>query len=183
MGRRCTICDSLERQAIEAAIIERARTAEIIERFGVTRRQIQGHRTHMAQETREAIQMAGQGVLDLPANMTADKRDRLGQLVSAYDEMLDLREKARDIYATARGKDADRVKLSAVGELRQIVETMAKLMLIEMKRQESGAAGRGEPTWDEVREELRDAIGRHPEARAAIIEVIELLVSRHPRGS
>ena len=180
MGRRCTICDSTARPLIEQAILERQRQKDLIARFGVTRRQLEGHRTHMAAEAGTAIRLAGQGLLPLPPNLSEDKAGRMGQLVSAYDEMLDLRDKAREIFDGADGKDRDRVKLAAVGELRGIIETMAKLSLVALKLDEAGRSrDRGEPGLGEIKEVLLNAISRHPESREGIVFAIAELARRY----
>ncbi len=87
----------------------------------------------MAAEASTAVSLAQQGKLDLEPNMSDEKKRRLGTFISAYDELLDLRKKARHIYRTASGKSADANKLGAIRELSNIMETMVKLQLVQLR--------------------------------------------------
>ena len=179
MGRHCTICESTQRPAIEAAILERKRTRDICDQYGVTRRQIQGHQKHLATEASTAVGLAQQGKLDLDPNMSDEKKQRLSTIISAYDELLDLRAKARRIYKTASGKNADANKLGAVRELTNIVELAVKLQLVQLRADDAAnkktAVPAGCISIQAVKGMLMRVIASCPQAKSFIVAELATL--------
>jgi hypothetical protein len=175
MGRSCTICHHLKRADIELALLEGELTGVIADRFEVTSSALKRHRSnHMNAEARQHLELLGQGALDLPEVISEEKALRLSQHISAKEVLLDLKDKAQWIFDSADGKDSYRVKLSAITELRNIVETMFKCALIAAEFEEN--AGQKEqdegPPWPRVKEALIELCRKCPAAREEIVAAI-----------
>ena len=177
MGRKCVICNHEKRAAIELDILEGVQLSVLVGRYAVSLSSLKRHRAgHMNAEARQALSLFGQGALALSDPLSPAKEERLVQHVSAKDKLLNLEEKAQEIYtaAAAAGEDGLRTRLAAIAEMRNIVETMVKLSLIALELGGEGLKYTG-PPWPKVKEALFEVCRKRPDAREDIIAAISKL--------
>lgn len=175
MGRRCTICDHVKRPLIEATILEGRRPLDVASEFALTRRQVDWHwKYHMRQDSRDALSLLKQEMLDLPPSITPARQERLIRTLSAADEFLDLLDRVKAIMDSS---GSEKIQIAAIGEARALLDTMIDLALIG-KGEDGGmknVTGSADPPWRRVREVLVHAGEKYPEARDGLEYALELL--------
>jgi hypothetical protein len=150
--RACTVCMSPDRDAVDAAIVERVPFRTIAHRFAVTRDAAMRHRAHVS-----ASLMAVQRRRDTRNGETL--ADRIESLYTRASAILDA--------AETEGRST--VALAAVRELRAIVELLGKLTgEIDDRPQMNVVNVLASPDWIAIRSTVLDALTPFPDARAAV---------------
>lgn len=151
MGRACSVCQSKNRDAIDAALLEGGSCRGIARRFAVSPDAVERHRkAHLSRS--------------LVRTKITD-----GEAVAA--ELAELKRKAEAIFDRAERADQLSTALRAIGEARAIFETVAKVKALAgdmMSRQEA----------DVLRDQIIDIVMRHipePNRKAAIAADLQAL--------
>ena len=139
---RCSVCRHPDRVEIEKAIIAGTKYAEISKKYGVTAPVLSRHKQ---------ICMSEALVTVLEANNILEPE----RYLTIYDEMIALKDKAEAIYQTAEEEKNTFAMLAALKEIRGVVLDMAKLSLIQMRR-ERAKEKRDLP--DSIREMLDEVV-------------------------
>lgn len=158
MARPCTICTHPQREAIDRALAAGTESnVAIAAKFGVTERSLRRHaETHLpkalvkAQEAREVAQAD-----DLLAQVKRLQIVTMNILRIAYD--------AQDL----------RTALQAVGQARQNLELVGRIVgELEAERVQVAVLVQS-PDWQRVRGMILDALAPYPDARLAVVEALK----------
>ena len=114
-GRRCSVCDHAEREAIDRAIIAAEGIAAISRHFAVSQDAISRHRA--AHLPRAVIQAGAEAVAEAEGLRGASLLDQAAELRDKAVKLLNSAERAGDL----------RTALAGVREARGCLELMAKL--------------------------------------------------------
>ena len=155
MPRRCTICDHVERHAINVALVQRDSYRHIASYYDVSTRALQRHsQKHLP----KLLVEASRGV------EVANADDLLAKVE-------ELRLKAMDVLTQAEEAHDHRIVLAAIDRASKQLELLAKLL-----GEISDAPQVNihlHPEWIELRTVIVGALEAHPEARGAVLRAIE----------
>jgi transposase-like protein len=155
MPRRCTVCDHLERQSIDEALVSGAPYRSVAKRFGLSESAVYRHKTE-----------------HLPAHMLKAKE---AEEVAQADELLEqvryLQTRALGILERAEKAGDLRTALAAISQARGNLELLGKLAgeLDERPVVNLNVS----PEWLELRAVIVGALEPHPAAHGAVLTALE----------
>jgi len=164
MPRTCTICRHVEREAIDAALIERHSFRSIADQFGVSKtsliRHSDDHLPAMLVEAKAAADVAHADTI-------------LAQVQS-------LRDRALKVLDTVEEDKDWRIALGAIREARACIELLGKLA----GELQDGATVNVfvSPEWQTVQTAILDALAPHPDARLAVAAALQDIPTHHAPG-
>ena len=159
MPRRCSVCISTDRPAIDGELVRATPLRTISARYGVTRQALHRHRqTH------------------LPASLVRDTQaSQVANAEQLLEQINDLQRHALSELARAEAMGDQRGALAAIREARSCIEILAKIsgQLLEAPSVSLTLS----PEWSAVRMVILQALEDHPKARLAVAEALEASVS------
>jgi hypothetical protein len=158
MPRTCTICGHRERNAIDAALIDRQSFRRIAAQFGVAATSLMRHYDdHLPAEMVQAARAAEVG--------------RGGDLI---DRLLELTKVCRAILGRSFKAENDEVALKAVARLERLVELEARLMgELQDAAPVVNITVSGE--WLTIQQVIVHALDPYPEAKLAVAGALDTL--------
>jgi hypothetical protein len=160
MARHCTICEHEAREAVDAAIVLGSPYSEIEAQYGVSKSALSRHKRH--------------GISPALAKVKAE-REQAGPR-SALERLEVLYVQASRVLVAAEQEGKASLTLSAVRELRSLVELLAKITgEIDDRPQVAVINVQTSDEWQQIRAALSQALGPYPEAaRAVSTRLLEL---------
>lgn len=155
MGRRCSICDHPEREAVDAALVAGEPYRNIAERFSVSLGAIARHKADHLPTTLAQAQEAAE---------IARGDDLLAQVRG-------LQERTLAILTRAELSGEGRLALSAIAEARRNLELLGKLA--GELQQEGTVNITVAPQWVTLRTVILQALVPYPTARLAVVQALE----------
>ena len=152
MAKQCTVCVHPDTDRINADIIEGATLDALSRAYGLTMSALHRHKQHIPAQLAKA-----QDAIEIAA---ADSL--MGRVAS-------LNAKAEDVYSRAVKADNLQAAVSAIREMRGIVELYAKITG-ELQTQTVSIVVT--PEWIMLRNAILHALEPHPEARRAVIVAV-----------
>jgi hypothetical protein len=155
MPRRCTVCDHLERQGIDEALVSGAPYRSVAKRYGLSESAVYRHKTE-----------------HLPAHLLKAKDV---EEVARADDLLEqvrlLQGHALDILERAEKAGDLRTALAAISQARGNLELLGKLAgeLDERPVVNLNVS----PEWLELRAVIVGALEHHPAAHRAVLRALE----------
>ena len=154
MARTCTICAHVERDAIDHALVSRVSYRDIAKQHLVTISALSRHADRHLSKALTVVQA---------------EREAEGA-VTLLDRVEDLYSRAKSILEAADEDGKASVSLSAIRELRGIVELLGKLTGELDDRPQQVVNLLVAPEWLRVRAAIVNALDQYPEARLAVAE-------------
>ena len=152
MPRPCTACISENREGIDAAIVERVPFRDIARRWNISKDAAMRHRIHVS-----------------AALVAVHERKEASKAESLSDRVEQLYDRASHILDDAEASGRATVALSAVRELRAVVELLARLSgELDERPQTSVLNLIASPDWIDIRGTVLDALVPYPDARTAV---------------
>jgi transposase-like protein len=155
MPRRCTVCDHLEQQSIDEALVSGAPYRSVAKRFGLSESAVYRHKSE-----------------HLPARLL--KARKVEEAASA-DDLLDqvryLQSHALDILERAEKAGDLRTALAAISQARGNLELLGKLAGELDERPVVNLTV--SPEWLELRAVIVGALEPHPAAHGAVLTALE----------
>lgn len=154
MAPPCRTCGHEDREEIDAALAAgQSSIRELAERYGIDRDALSRHKSaHLSAALKRVV----------ARRETAGARKALDRLEDLYD-------RAESLLATAEEKGSTRDGVAAIGQLRGIVETLAKITgELDERPQVQVLNVAANPGWVELRGRVLSALGPFPEAAQAV---------------
>jgi len=168
VGRRCTICDHVDRDRIEAAIVQGEGLRAIARRFGLPNHTyVSRHRDRHLPPGLVAVKRAN-GRSESDALEAVRRSRELEGLATAADQVEALIGRARLVLDRAEDGEKATLVLAATRELRMLVELLAKLRGELDERNVQAVNVLVAPEWLTIRAAIIDALHPYPEARLAV---------------
>ncbi len=154
MPRSCTICEHLERERIDKALVGDSSNRSVASLYDVSEAAVRRHKAN-----------------HLPAKLVmAQAAEEVAQADTLLGQVRDLQRRALDILDKAEEAGELRTALGAIREARGNLELLAKL-LGELDER-SVVNLNLSPEWLELRAVIVGALEPHPEARGAVLRAI-----------
>ena len=154
MPRKCTICNHIEVESINEAIINGEPLRNIAEHFDVATTSLHRHKEH------------------LPAGMVQAKQaEEVTQADNLLAQVQDLQQRAVSLLDKAESAGDLKTALQGVREARGCLELLAKLQ--GELAQEGTVNVTFAPQWIELRAVILQAIEPFPEAKEALTEALQ----------
>lgn len=151
MTMTCTVCTHDDREAVDAALLSGTSLRDIARRYDLSKDAVARHRRgHLSPAL---------------ATVQAQREADTGQ--TAAERVEGLYAKAHRILESAEAAGKASVSLSAIRELRSIVELLARLTG-ELDERPQVVNVLTAPEWLVIRSALLQALAPHPEARQAV---------------
>jgi transposase-like protein len=155
MPRRCTVCDHLERQSIDEALVSGAPYRSVAKRFGLSESAVYRHKSE-----------------HLPARLLkARKVEEAASADDLFDQVRYLQTHALDILERAEKAGDLRTALAAISQARGNLELLGKLAGELDKRPITNVLISLE--WLELRAVIVGALEPHPGAHRAVLRALE----------
>ena len=158
MARPCTVCTSLDRDAIDLELTGSATLASIAAKHGVTTDSL---RRHKARHVTPALVAVARRRLSEAGAVTAYQR--LEELVLRANRLLDRAERKGALVAGAQ----------ILGQLRQTLETVARITgELDTRSQVNVLNVVASTDWQELRAVILAALVPYPDARLAVASAL-----------
>jgi len=153
MARKCSVCKHSKREEIDQAIVDGVSYRAISRQYGVGRDAVRRHALHHLPQTLAKAHEAAEAV-------RADDLLARARTYQAKAEHLLLKAEADGDYNTAlRGIKEARACLELLARMRAELEAQREAEVITIDQIEG---------WDEIQEEILEALKPYPEAREAV---------------
>jgi transposase-like protein len=154
MARPCTVCTSLDVDAVNLALSGETPVKAVARKFGLSPDAVRRH--HLAHLTPALVALA------------RERRNEVGA-VSIYDRLEDLTRRCSHLLDMAQRKGALVASAQLVRELRSILETLGRITgELDDKPQLTVINLQTSPEWIAVRGALMAALAPYQEARLAV---------------
>lgn len=157
MTTRCTVCAHKDRKAIDEALIMGRSLRDVARQHGPSKDALTRHRDHISPALARIV----------------EKRRTEGGPRSALDRLEDLYERASRVLDAAEQGGQGAQALSAIAQLRGIVDTLARVTGELDERPTVNVLNlQTSSEWLSLRATVLDALGPHPAARDAVVQAL-----------
>lgn len=156
MTARCTVCAHEQRKAIDEALVLGRSLRDVARQYGPSKDALTRHRAHISPALQRMV----------------ERRQEAGPK-AALDRLEDLYTRASRVLDAAEAEGKAALSLSAVRELRGVVETIARVTGELDERPTVNVLNlQTSSEWQSLRGAVLEALAPHPEALQAVVAAL-----------
>ena len=153
MARHCSVCVHPEVEAMNLELVDGISTRKVAEKYGLSASPMARHKKHLPPELFQPAEV----------RRASAAIQRIGELDRRVDE----------IYAAATAGNDPKLALRALKELRQVLETYAKLTgEMQTAAVQNTLILTQAPEWVSTRSAILQALEPYPAARGAVVAAL-----------